>query len=103
MDWDRIKGFLRSGRLKVILRWAGGGLLALLAAIMFFAFIFTAAKKDMFGQRVYQMAVMDVVLMWLVILGMGAPGALLLRKAIRELKHKNDGDIDDIEEAEEEE
>jgi len=84
--WDNIRGFLRRDRLKVILRWAGGIFLALLALIMFFAFIASATAKNALGQRMYHMAAADVVLMWLVILGTGAPGTLLLRKAILNLK-----------------
>jgi len=90
-------------KIKTILRWAGGGLLALLSAVMLLAFIASATAKDMFGQRVYHMAAVDVILMWLVILGTGAPGALLLRKAILELKkdraqreYEDDEDDDDI-------
>jgi len=104
MGWDNIKGFfrrdnikgffrrenirdlLRWDRLKVVLRWVGGVLLALLAVIMFFAFIASATARDSLGQRMYKMAAADVILMWLVILGTGAPGALLLRRAILDKK-----------------
>jgi len=91
-------------KIKTILRWAGGALLALLSVTMLLAFIASATAKDMFGQRVYRMAAVDVILMWLVILGTGAPGALLLRKAILGLKNDraereveyDDYDDDDI-------
>jgi len=87
-------------KIKTILRWAGGALLALLSVIMLFAFIASATAKDMFGQRVYHMTAADVILMWVVILGAGAPGALLLRKAILGLKEgrakrKDEYDDDD--------
>jgi len=104
MDWEKIKGMFRWDRLKVILRLAGGGLLALLAVIMLFAFIATATAQDMLGQPQYHMRAADVILMWLVILGAGAPGALLLRKAILEVKNKGRGTVgEDAEEDMEEE
>ncbi|MCL2299536.1 MAG: hypothetical protein FWC27_05255 [Firmicutes bacterium] len=83
-------------KLKTILRWAGGGLLALLSVILLLAFLFTVAAN--------RITAMDVVLMWVMILGLGAPGVLLLRKAILELKSKSGGEYDDEygDEAEEE-
>ena len=69
---------------KRILRWAAGTLLALLALLMLFSFFTTVLARDRFGQPRTQVPVFAGIFWWLVILGAGVPGTLLLRAAVRE-------------------
>ena len=68
-------------KIKRLLRWAFGALLALLSVFMLMVFLFTATAKRPYGEP--GMTAADVILMWALILGAGAPGALLLRGAVR--------------------
>ena len=93
-------------KIKIILRWVFGTLLALFAAMMLLSFVLTAVAKDIFGQRLYSMRAAIVIIWWVVILGAGAPGALLLRGAIKGLKKedkKYEEDIDDEDDENEDE
>ena len=86
-------------KVRAILRCVFGILLLAFALIMLFSFLATVTAKDMFGQPVADMTAMTVVMFWVVILGAGAPGALLLRKAIVESKNKKSEAIEaDVEE-----
>jgi len=73
-------------RLKTILRWLGGIFLVLLAATLLLSFIFTALARDVYGSRLVAIPAQGVAIWWAVILLLGAPGAMLLRKAILALK-----------------
>jgi len=85
MDWDKIKSSFRWDKIRIVLRWAGGVFLSLLSVMLLFAFIAKACEKSVtYGYLTLRAA--DVVFMWVVILGAGAPGVLLLRKAILGLK-----------------
>jgi len=88
-------------KIKIILRWVGGALLALLSAGMLLSFFVTVTGRDMFGQPEYAFKAADVFFFWLVILGAGVPAVLLLRRAILGVKPKQDEAAEDTEEEQE--
>ena len=85
-------------KIKKILRWVGGVLLALFSAGMLLSFLVTVTARDMFGQPMYDFQTADVFFFWLVILGAGAPAVLLLRRAILGVRPKQDEAAEDMEE-----
>ena len=72
-----------NNKVKTVLRWVFGILLAGLSLVMLLAFIFTATAKDAYGQPQVKIEAAGAIIWWVVILGAGVPAVLLLRKAFQ--------------------
>ena len=83
-----------------ILRWVFGGFLFAFAVIMLLSFVATVTVKGPYGYPLVPITAPGVIIWWIVILGAGVPGTLLLLRSIRNLKKRRPNKDDEKQEEE---